>query len=403
MKKSPLLVIFLTVFLNLMSFGLIIPLMPFYAQSFGANSLIIGSLTAVFSTSQLIFTPILGAFSDRLGRRPLILAGFLTNVLGFIILGLGGSLWVLFLGRAVNGLGSSSIGVAQAYIADVTTPENRAKGMGLIGAAFGLGFVLGPAFGGTLGSISLSLPFFFSAVIALLGFVLGWIFLDESLSPELRRSASKRLQTPFTVLQSIGRALLRPNLRLPILIFFLFNLAFTGFEVSLPLFTQHRFGYESRENGYLFAYMGVLVVIMQGGVVGLVVKRLGERRTLQMGLVLLAITLSLLPLSYWLLVLLGIMSVLAVGQGVTTPTSTAIISVAGDATEQGEVLGLSQGVSSLGRIIGPLLGGFVFGLNENWPFLVSAMIMAFTLFLALNLRGIKQAPETSSSEVVGVS
>ena len=180
MKKSPLLIVFMTVLLNLIGFGMAIPLLPFYAMSYGADAFAVGALTATFSLSQLIFTPVMGAWSDRVGRRPIILLGLVINGVAFIITGTGGALWVLFVARVVNGFGSSSMGAASAYIADVTTQENRSKGMGMLGAAYGLGFVVGPAIGGTLGGINPALPFFVAAALAFSNFCLGW-FLYQNL------------------------------------------------------------------------------------------------------------------------------------------------------------------------------------------------------------------------------
>jgi multidrug resistance protein len=398
MKKSPLMIVFMTVLLNLIGFGMVIPLLPFYAMHFGADAFIVGSLTATFSLSQLIFTPMMGALSDRIGRRPIILLGLLVNAIAFIVTGIAGALWVLFIGRAINGFGSSSMGAANAYIADVTTPENRSKGMGMLGAAYGLGFVIGPAIGGTLGSINQSLPFFVAATLTLINLVLGWFMLPESLSVELRQVAqrNKRISTPFSVLQGIFRALLRPDLRLPILVFFFFNVAFTGFEVLMPLFAQRRYNFTSQDYGYLFAYMGVLVIIMQGGLVGVVVKKMGDYKTLRLGLLILAIALVFIPLGNILPLVFFVLFFLAIGQGIATPTSTAVISITSGAQEQGEILGISQGVGSLARMLGPLIGGFIFtAFGEVVPFMCCSAVMLLALVLALPMRG--DVPEPAQS------
>jgi MFS family permease len=200
-------------------------------------------------------------------------------------------------------------------------------------------------------------------------------------------------------LQRVFKALSRPNLRTPILIFFFFNVSFTAFEVVLPLFTQRRYGYTSIENGYLFAYVGVLVVVMQGGVVGKVVKRWGETLPLRLGLFILTITIALIPVGSWLLLLLAVLFVLSIGEGITTPTSTAIISLSTGASEQGEVLGISQGVSSLARIIGPLIGGLFFQLEgETLPFIVAGLIMGIALILSLGLHVVSK-PNAAAATV----
>jgi MFS transporter, DHA1 family, tetracycline resistance protein len=385
-RKSPLFVIFLTVLIDLIGFGLIIPLLPFYAQEFGAGALLIGGLTAAYSVMQLIFTPILGTLSDRIGRRPVLLVMILVNAVGFAVGGIGGALWVLYLGRAIGGIGSSTLGVAQAYIADITPPEDRAKGMGLIGAAFGLGFVIGPALGGTLGGINQSLPFFVAAGLSLINFGLAWFILPESLPEDSRQAAMERRARQGNLFQRLQMGLTRRELRRPVLIFFLFNLAFTAFEIALPLFTQRIYNYSSLENGYLFTYIGILVVIMQGGLIGIIVKRLGERVTLQIGLAILTVTVFLFIVPNWLFMLL-VLTILAIGEGTATPTSSAIISLSAGADEQGEILGVTQATGSLARILGPLWGGFFFEFwGTNAPFIGATVLLALACVLAFGLR-----------------
>jgi multidrug resistance protein len=398
-QKSPLFVIFLTVFIDLIGFGLIIPLLPFYAQEFGAGALLIGALTASYSVLQLIFTPILGAISDRIGRRPVILAMVLVNALGFMVGGFANALWMLYVARAIGGIGSSTLGVAQAYIADVTTPENRAKGMGLIGAAFGLGFVIGPAIGGTLGGINQALPFFVAAGLSVLNFILAWFILPESLQKEARQIAIERRAHQGNLIQRLQMGLARPELHRPVIIFFLFNLAFTAFEIALPLFTQKTYNYTSVENGYLFTYIGILVVIMQGGLIGIIVKKLSERLTLQIGLAILTVTVFLFIIPNWL-VMLAVLTVLAVGEGAATPTSAALVSLSAKAEEQGEILGLTQGVGSLARIIGPLWGGFFFEhIGASAPFIGATVLLLLALALSLGLRTVEGETKNKAKEV----
>jgi multidrug resistance protein len=373
----------------------VIPLLPFYAMSYGADGFAVGCLAATFSFSQLIFTPILGSWSDRVGRRPVILLGLMINAIAFLVTGIGGALWVLFIGRAVNGLGSSSLGVANAYVADVTSPENRSKGMGMLGAAFGIGFVIGPAIGGILGGINQSLPFYVAAVMAFTNFAVGSFFLPESLPVELRQVAKRKagINTPFSILVGIWRALKRPELRLPILVFFMFNVSFTSFEVVMPLFASKRYGFTSLEYGYLFAYMGVMIIIMQGGMVGIVVKKLGDYNTLRLGLLILSITMLLIPVGNWLPWVFIVLFFLAIGQGIATPTSSAIISINSRADEQGEILGISQGVGSLARMAGPLGGGFVFStFGEMLPYVVCCLVMLMALSLALGIKSMRNVP-----------
>src|ERR1043166_5813999 len=256
MKRSPLVVIFTTVFIDLVGFGIVIPVLPFYAESsrFGASPRTVGLLFASYSVMQLIFSPILGRLSDKHGRRPVLLISIIGTGIGFLILGFANTLLLLFVGRIIDGISGGNISTAQAYIADITTPENRAKGMGLIGAAFGLGFTFGPAIGGILSKWGISVPFIFAGCMALANAILLYFTLPETVTPDhppRAPAATRRWSQLF-------RPLTQKRLAFVLAIDFLFVTAFSIMTPSFALFTMYRFGYDAAHNGYLFMYVGIL-------------------------------------------------------------------------------------------------------------------------------------------------
>ncbi len=378
MKTSPLIVIFVTVFIDLLGFGIIIPLLPFYAETFGANALLIGLLSTSFSLMQFAFAPVWGRLSDRIGRRPVILLGLFGSFVSYLVFGLANSLVVLFASRIFAGIAGANIPTAQAVIADSTTIDNRAKGMGMIGAAFGLGFIFGPAIGGFLSRWGFSTPAFFASALSLANFVAAWFLLPETLSPAHRagRPASGRLQ-------AFGRALARPNLPLLLVIYFIVVAAFSNFEAMFALFAQNRFQFEAATIGYVFAFVGTVLVIVQGGLVGRVVRRVGERRVVPIAILLVAIGLGLLPLNHSVATLLATLAVMSVGMGFNNPSLVSLISQHSAAEDQGSILGVSQSLSSLARIIGPAWGGFAFDrFGPDVPYVSAAAVMAIAAVIA---------------------
>src|SRR5437762_2900287 len=257
MKRSPLLVIFITVFIDLVGFGIVIPVLPYYAEGtkFGATPREVGLLFASYSVMQLIFSPVLGRLSDKYGRRPILIISLMGTCLGFLILGLATTLVMLFIGRIIDGISGGNISTAQAYIADVTTEENRAKGMGLIGAAFGLGFVFGPAIGGILSRWGINVPFLFAGGLALANAVLLYFALPETVTPDhpARVSAASGRG-----LKQLIESISQPRLGFVLAIYFLFIVAFSIMTTSFSLYTIFRFGYDAQLTGYLFAYVGLI-------------------------------------------------------------------------------------------------------------------------------------------------
>src|ERR671932_555250 len=278
MKRSPLVVIFVTVFIDLVGFGIVIPVLPYYVEGtkFNASPRMVGLLSASYSIMQLVFTPILGRLSDRHGRRPILFFSLLGTSLGFFILGFATQLWMLFAGRVIDGVTGGNISTAQAYIADVTTEENRAKGMGLIGAAFGLGFVFGPAIGGVLSRWDVQLGGLhipgISVPLAFANATLLYFVLPETVTPD----HPARVSAVTGRWSQLLKALTQPRLAFVLSIYFLFVVAFSIMTSSFGLFTLYRFGFDAHDTGWIFAFVGVIGALIQGGLIGRLVKLFGE-------------------------------------------------------------------------------------------------------------------------------
>ena len=388
---NPTTIIFLTVFIDLIGFGIIIPLMPFYAETFGASALTIGLLSTSFSFMQFVFAPFWGRLSDRIGRRPVILIGLFGSFLSYLVFGLAHSLAVLFVARICAGVAGANIATAQAYMADLTTPENRAKGMGLVGAAFGLGFIFGPAIGGFLSRYGYQAPFFFAAALSLANFAAAWFVLPES-----RKTAAVD-QPKLSRLEALRAAATRPGMPALLLIYFLVIAAFSSFEATFALFSEMRFGFTATTIGYIFAFSGVVLSIVQGGLVGRMAKRFGEHRIVPAAILFLAAGLALIPASHSLAMLLAATGLLSIGMGFNSPSITALISRRSHADGQGAILGVSQSMASLARILGPAAGGFVYDrYGPVMPYLTAASLM--TVACVISLATVARAPGSAGGQ-----
>ena len=374
------------VFLDLLGFGVIIPLLPFYGKHFGASPTEITWMMACYSLAQLFSSPLLGRLSDRIGRRPVLLISLVGSVAAYLWLGFADALWMLFAARLLAGLGAGNIAAAQAYVSDVTTPATRAKGMGMIGAAFGLGFTIGPALGGLVAgsnptAAALARPAFLAAGLSALAFVVALARLKESLPPAAQNAPPRPGRWQMT-----QNVMARPPLRRLILLLFITVTAFAGMETTFALWANSAFGWGPREVGYNFLYVGLVLVAVQGGLIGRLSQRLGEARLVLAGAGMIALGLALLPVALALWRLLIVNTLLALGMGLLNPSLTSLISQQADADERGGVLGVSQSASSLARILGPVVAGPLF---EFWgrgaPYYVGAVVMALVVALALRL------------------
>lgn len=390
-KLSPALLMALTVLIDFTGFGIIIPLLPFWAQHLGANAVQVGLIMTAYSLAQFLFLPVLGRLSDRFGRRPIILYSLLIEALSSALSALVGSFALLLVVRFIGGLGAANIGSAQAVISDTTTPAERAKGMGMIGAAIGLGFVLGPALGGALATLGLAVPFWVAAGIALVNAALVFAFL-----PETRKVGAATAKAGLTVrsllpLTGLAASFKSPAIVRLLAINLLYTLAFTAMEAMFPLFSHATFGWTATQNGYLFVYVGVIMVIVQGGLIGRIVKRFGVQTALLAGLALLGGGLLLLPLGVTLPMLLLAIGVLSAGSGAVSSTSSTLGSLAAGAEEQGQTLSALQSFSGLGRIVGPVAAGWIFSVGgPGAPFVVGGLLTALTLLIAAPTFSLKQ-------------
>jgi len=374
---SPLAVIFVTVFIDLLGFGIIIPLLPFYAESFGANAFTVGLLGTVYSLMQFVFSPVWGRLSDRVGRRPIILIGLAGSCASYMVLALASSLALVFLGRIVGGIAGANIPTAQAYIADVTTPENRARGMGLVGAAFGLGFIFGPAIGGILSHLGPAAPMWVASVLCGLNLVAAAVLLPESRSARTERPGLGRIE-------ALRRAFADRRLILLLSLYFIVTAAFSGFEATFALFLERRFGFTVATIGYVFAFIGCTLALVQGVLVGRAVKRLGEARLIPVAIAVIAIGLGLVPLAWTVPAMLASVGTLAVGMGFNGPALSSMVSRLTHADDQGGMLGLASSLASLGRVVGPAWGGYLFdAFGVASPYLSGSAIMILAVGVAL--------------------
>ena len=381
---SPLVIIFVTVFIDLLGFGIIIPLLPFYAESFGANALTIGLLGTSYSLMQFLFSPLWGRWSDRIGRRPIILVGLIGSCLSYLTLALATSLTLVFVARIVGGIAGANIPAAQAYIADVTTPANRAKGMGMIGAAFGLGFIFGPAIGGVLSRVSPETPMWCASALCLANFVAAWFLLPESRKADSTTRSLGRIE-------AFRHAMGRPTLLLLMALYFIVTLAFSGFETTFALFSKAKFGFTSSTIGFVFAFIGLVLATVQGLLVGRTVRLVGERRLIPLAILSIAIGVGLIPFVWNIPTLLGALAVLAVGMGFNNPSLTSMVSKLADPDDQGGILGLASSVASLGRVVGPAWGGYLYDAHGmTTPYVSAAGLLMIAFLMAfIGLRNVR--------------
>ncbi len=395
MKRSPLFIIFLTVFIDLLGFGIAIPVLPALAQeNFQASPAVIGLLIACFSFFQMIFTPVLGRWSDRWGRKPTIMLSLLGAAVSYVILGLANSVLLLFVSRALAGICAGSISSAQAYIADITTPQTRAKGMGMIGAAFSLGFVFGPALGGVLSHFyGHAMPGFAAAALSFTASVLAVTMLPESLPPE------RRVVHPpeRSRLHDIRVAFAHPTLGLLFALFFFVTFSLANMYGTFTLLCLDDLHLTIAQNGYLFGYMGVVGALMQGGI-HTFSRRFHEVHILIVGCALMAIGLALFPLAHGIPMTMLAITFLAGGNGMNNPTILALISKNAPAGEQGATLGVNQSVGSLSRVVGPAWGDYAYqAFGHGTPFITGAVVMVGTVFASFRLRArhVNQTPDHS--------
>ena len=377
------LIIFLTVFIDLIGFGIVLPLLPVFSKDFGANGLMIGLIMASYSVMQFLFAPWWGRLSDRIGRRPVLLISTAGAALSYTLFAIAcqfpnsTGLWLLLVSRIFAGICGANITVAQAYIADITPPEKRSAKMGLVGMAFGLGFIFGPAIGAiTYKHFGITGPGFVAAGFCAANLVLAWFVLRESLQPGSEHAASR------TRFAQWSHAMAHPKIGLLIIVFFLATFAFTCFETTIGLLVTRNFqldlsGSDSAKAtvGYLFAYCGIIGALVQGGAIGKLVKKMGEPKLISVSLFLAAISLVLLPFvqGSWLNLLL-VLALLSIGSSLTRPPVFGLISILTPAHEQGATIGVAQSAGSLARIAGPIFAATAFEWRPALPYVTCGVI-----------------------------
>ncbi len=391
MRRASLFVLFLTVFIDLIGFGMVIPFLSFYAREYGASGFAVGAVVGIYSIMQFFFAPVWGRLSDRVGRRPILLVSLVASTTGYLLFAFSHSLAILFVSRVIAGIGGANIGTAQAYIADSTAPENRAKGMGLIGAAFGLGFILGPPLSGVLASIGTKhglhgnlLPGLVAAGLSFTAFLIALSVLAESKPAHLVPRSG--------VPPQFDKRLWRETLASPLLSalmagLFLTLLAVSGMEISVTLHGRDRFDFRQMDMAYIFLFMGVIVAAIQGGLIGRLVKGLGEKRVIVVGAAAFTLGFAVVPAIYTVPLLYAAGFFIAIGQGLCYPALTALVSKASPEQDRGSLLGLATSAGSLARFLGPLLSGALYDWGKAaGAFYGGAVIMVLALLVAIRMR-----------------
>jgi len=382
--------LFMIVLVDLIGFGLYIPLLPFYAEHFNASPFVVGLTMATYSFAQFISAPLWGSLSDRKGRRPVLMIGMAGSVISYLCLGFADSLWIIFAARALNGLMAGNISAAFAYMADVTSRENRAKGMGLVGAAFGLGFIAGPAIGGILAgsdpaNADYQTPAFVAAGLSAIAFTMTVMFLKESLSAEAKERLAS--QPRIKRLAHLRKSLTHPTMGRLLMLIFLSTFVFAGLESTFAMWSRRSFGWGPEQNGYLFAMIGVTSALIQGGLVGRMAKRFGEKALVLQGAVALAIGVLLIPYAVNLPLLLVAMMISGYGFSIINPSLNTLVSLQASEDEQGSALGVTRSASTLARVAGPAWAGMLFSaLGKDWPYFGGAFFMVVVVVLAWLVR-----------------
>jgi len=380
--------IWTTVALDLVGFGIVVPILPRYAERFGASGLTVGLLFASFSLAQFLGAPLLGRLSDRIGRKPVIVISLLGTALGSFVTGAAGALWVLFLGRIIDGGSGASLSVAQAAVGDMAEPRDRPRLMGLLGAAFGVGFVLGPALGGLASLGGTHVPFYVAGTLALINAVAAMIRVPETRRPGTARPEALRTSRPHA---------LTPVLRQLAFIGFVTTVAFTAFEATFALLGHHRFGFGEKGSAFVFLGVGIVLVIIQGGAYGGLVKRFGVHPLYVGGVGLLVVGLAMLAFANVWALLAASLLLLSVGQGVASPSITTLVSEYAPDERRGEAMGFQQSATAVGRILGPPAAGWMFDHVGMWSPYVAASALCALAFGLLLTWGMHRAPVTRPS------
>lgn len=378
--RSPLLFLFITVFVDMVGYGIVVPLLPFYAREFASSALLVGLLGSLYAGMQFLGGPFLGGLSDRFGRRPVLVCCLLGASAAYLVLGLAGTLLLLVVAVALAGGAAGTVATAQAYIADSTLPEHRARGLGLIGAAFGLGLMAGPALGGLFSLYSPHAAAFAASALALSNATFGFLVLPESLPRELRTPTPLLALNPVSQLRGV---LGMGQIRVLLSVVFLLNLSFAGLLTNFPLFSNVRFGWDASANAFFFAFVGVCAVLTQGILIRWLQPVFGDALLLLGGLAIMAAALGLVALAPSGSLLYPVVGALALGAGLAIPALTSVISRRISGREQGKLMGGVQAILSLALISGPVIAGLAFDrLGVPAPYWIGALLASAALLVA---------------------
>jgi DHA1 family tetracycline resistance protein-like MFS transporter len=381
-------IIFIIVFINLVGFGIIIPLLPFYGEHFGASPDEVTWLMAIYSLTQFVTAPIWGRYSDRYGRRPILLLSLAGTVVAYVWLSLAADLQALYWARGLAGVAAGSISAAFACMSDITTKENRSKGMGLIGAAFGLGFIAGPAIGGLLAgsdpaTTNYALPSLVAAGFSSVALATAFFILKETLSNKLKlKIKNQSVNERWLIFKG---AMNQPTIRLTLALTFISILAFAGLEATFALWSERSFGWGVEQNGYIFAFIGTISALIQGTMIGFLSRKFGEVGMVKQGFLALGVGLAILPFTDNLPTLLITLVIIAYGFSISSPALNTLLSLNVPDEQQGSILGIGRSASTLARALGPAISGYLFAfIGKNWPFYIGAFLILIVLILALN-------------------
>jgi len=385
MKERPLTIIFLTIFIDLLGFGIIIPILPsLVVTELGQKEIMVGVVASLAPFMQFLFAPYWGSLSDRKGRRPVILVSIVITAFAYFVFIFINSIYLLIFSRIMAGIGSGNFSAAQAYVADISSPEKRAKNMGLIGAAFGLGFIFGPPIGGFLhdhwGIWGIG---FFTMGLSIINFIFAYFYLPES-----NKSLQQTKHSLAKVFEQIKIALNNPTIKLLFVINTLFIAAFSMMQIASPLLWKQYFFFNDKEIGYIFGFIGLCSVLIQGGLVGFFVRKFGEKKMLIIGTSTMAIGLLAIPFVpqklFIPLELLAIMTI-ALSNGLIMPATNSLVSKLAPKDKQGTVLGALQSIGSLARTIGPLMSGVLYMWFYEMPYIAGASLMVIALYFAISV------------------
>ena len=385
-SKKILAFLFSIVLFDFIGLTILITVQTFIVKEYNTTALAVTLLTVIYAAAQFIAAPLLGKLSDRYGRRPILLFSLLGSAVGYFIFGIGGALWVLYISRLIDGFTGGNVSIANAYITDVSSEKDRTQSLGIIGAAFGLGLIIGPILGGLLSQISLSAPVYIAGLFSLFATIVGFFILPESL-PKNKRETIKLVKKDLNPLSSIGKFITKPILGIFLLVFIIFNFTFSGFTISLPIFLIHKFNINALNVAGILFVSGVVSSIVQGGLIGRLDIRFGDKKLLMVGLIIFSIGLIFFFMapSFWMIY--PIIGFISFGLGLTTPTLSSIISKIVSKNQIGEVFGVTTSLNSLMSIFGPLWAGLVYDyIRPSAPYWMGAILLLIAFILVVKTK-----------------